>query len=158
MARVCGVPRVSKDEIFQQPDDVARDLAREIREMKEILRDMARKLSQLEMRARRGFPAAFPVAPKKKTQTTAATPAGEPTIVPSEALRIYDELVALARSGSREQVQSRLNSFGVPDLFLLSRELGVSLGRKRPSRPSLVAGILGRINESVMLSTSTLRD
>jgi len=149
---------MSQANMFQTPDDVARELAQEIRELKDVLREISRKVGQIETRVKRVFSSAFPAAPTDSGRKQAAKPDEEPTLSPEGALQVYDELVGLAKAGSRDQVQQRLESFGLPDLALLCRELGVSLRKKKPSRTALVNGVLGRVSESVMLSSSNLRE
>jgi hypothetical protein len=148
---------MNQEEMFQTPDEVAREVAREIRETKDILRDISRKLGWLETRVKRAYPSAFPPAPAGNKGRQASRVAEQPTLSPQQALEIYDQLVQLAKSESREQVRHRLESVSLPDLALLCRELGVSLGKKKPSRPVLIGGILGRVNESIMLSSSNMR-
>jgi hypothetical protein len=149
---------MNEGNMFNSPQDVARELAQEIREFKEVLRDISRKLGQIETRARRAFPSAFPPAERRKSGKEMATVAEQPTLSPEEALRVYDEMVQLAKANSRDQVQQRLESMALPDLALLCRELGVSLGKRKPSSPALIAGIVGRVSESVMMSSSNLRE
>jgi hypothetical protein len=149
---------MNEGNMFHSPEEVARELAKEIREFKEILRDISRKLGQIATRAKRAFPSAFLPAQPRKSRKKVITVVEQPTISPAEALRMYDELVQLAKTNSRDQVQQRLESMELPDLALLCRELGVSLGKKKPSRPALIAGVVGRVTESVMLSSSNLRE
>lgn len=141
--------------MFRTPEEEVKELARELRELKEVLREILNKATQIEARARRTFPAAFPKAPESRPPALKLT--DPPTISPQEALRLYDDLVLMAKHGNKEEVQRRLETMGLPDLALLARELGVSLGKSKPSRKALLKGVLGRINESMMLSTSSLR-
>jgi hypothetical protein len=149
---------MNSENMFHSAEDVAKELAQEIREFKEVLRDISKKLGQLETRAKRAFPSAFPPALPRKQRREESSIAEQPTLSPEEALRVYDELVQLAKRNSRDQAQQRLESMGLPDLALLCKELGVSLGKKKPSRPALIAGVVGRLSESVMLSSSNLRE
>lgn len=142
--------------MFRTTEEEIRELVRELRELKEVLREISGKVAQVEARAKRAFPAAFPkTEPGQRSRGPNLT--DPPTISSQEALRLYDDLVATAKRGQKEGAQRRLESMGLPDLFLLSRELGVSLGKSKPSRKALLSGVLGRINESVMLSASSLR-
>lgn len=144
--------------MFRTPEEETRELAKEIREMKDILREISRKLGQIEVRAKRVFPAAFSNSPSQGARISIPKLSDPPTISPQEALKIYDDLVKMAKEGSKEEVQRRLETMGLPDLALLYRELGVSLGKSKPSRKVLLNGVLGRISESMMLSTSNLRE
>lgn len=142
--------------MFRTPEEELKELVKELRELKEVLREISSKVTHIEARAKRSFPAAFPKAPPGP-KVSASKITDPPTISPQEALKLYDDLVAMAKQGDKEEVQNRLKTMGLPDLALLSRELGVSLGKSKPSRKVLLNGILGRINESMMLSTSSLR-
>lgn len=142
--------------MFRTPDEEVKELVKELRELKDVLRGISSKVAHIEARAKRAFPAAFPKAsPGPKTPAPKIT--DPPTISEKEALKLYDDLVVLAKQGHKGEVQHRLERMDLPDLFLLSRELGVSLGKRKPSRRVLIDGVLGRINESMMLSTSSFR-
>lgn len=143
--------------MFRSTDDEIRELAAEIREIKELLRTISSKVSQMESRAKRAFPSVFPKrAPGAKVQSPKVT--DPPTISPQEALSLFETLLDVARKEGKEVVQHRLEGIVMPDLLLLSQELGVSLGKKKPTRRALQAGIMGRINESLLLSTAGLRN
>lgn len=141
--------------MFRSPEEEARELAKELRELKELLRGISGKIAQIEARARRAFPTTF--AKMARPSSGGQKPTDPPTISPQEALRLYDDLVQLAKGGNKNEAQDRLQEMMLPDLALLARELGVSLGKSKPSRKTLVNGVLGRISESMMLSTSGLR-
>lgn len=142
--------------MFRTPEEEVRELVNELRELKDLLRDISSKVAHIEGRAKRAFPAAFPKAsPGPRTPAPKIT--DPPTISEKEALKLYDDLVVLAKQGDKGEVQHRLETMVLPDLYLLSRELGVSLGKRKPSRKVLIHGVLGRINESMMLSTSSFR-
>jgi hypothetical protein len=70
---------------------------------------------------------------------------------PEEILRVYEELVQLARTGARDDVQARLSSMELQNLELMRRELGISLGSKKPARKPLVSAIQARLNESLLI-------
>lgn len=143
--------------MFRTPDEEARELAREIREFKDVLREISRKLGQIETRVKRVFPAAFPSSSAGGSRPATPKLSDPPTMSPQEVLSLYDGLVKMAREGNKPEVQRQLETIGLPDLALLSRELGVSLGKSKPSRKVLLNGVLGRVSESMMLSTSSLR-
>jgi hypothetical protein len=143
--------------MFRTTEEEVKELVKELRELKDILREISGKVAQVEARAKRAFPAMFPKTPPG-AKSHAPRLTDPPTISPQDALKLYDDLVMLAKQGDKEEVQRRLENMSLPDLFLLSRELGVSLGKSKPSRKTVLNGVLGRINESVMLSTSSLRE
>lgn len=142
--------------MFRTPEEEVKELVKELRELKDVLREISSKVAHIDARAKRSFPAAFPKA-QAGPRVSGPKIKDPPTISPQEALKLYDDLLAMAKQGDKEEVQNRLKTMGLPDLALLSRELGVSLGKSKPSRKVLLNGILGRINESMMLSTSSLR-
>jgi hypothetical protein len=63
-------------------------------------------------------------------------------------------LVAIWKGGTPGRVDARLQEMPVHDLKLMAHELGLSFASK-PSRKSLMSAVIGRINESVMLSRNT---
>lgn len=142
--------------MFRTPEEEVKELVKELRELKDVLREISSKVTHIETRAKRAFPAAFPKAPPGPRPPVPKI-TDPPTISQQEALKLYDDLVVLAKQGDKGEVQHRLEKMGLPDLSLLSRELGVSLGKSKPSRKALIHGVLGRINESMMLSTSGLQ-
>ena len=143
--------------MFRTPEDEVKALAEELRQLKELLRDISRKVVQIEGRAKRAFPLAFPKQPDRE-KPLGPRLTDSPTISPPEALKLYDDLVGMAKEQQKEEVQRRLENMALPNLFLLSRELGISLGKSKPSRRTLMSGVLGRINESIMLSMSWFRE
>jgi WD40 repeat protein len=55
---------------------------------------------------------------------------------------------------SPEKVEAKLQDMGMPDLKLMAHELGLSFASKQSCKV-LVSGIIGRVNESLMLSRNT---
>jgi len=148
---------VSERDPFNSPKEEVERLASELGAVKELLREVSRQLGRLELRVKRAFPATYPAGPREAARGgSSSRPA--PTISAGEALRVYEELVQLARTGARGEIQSRLASMGVPDLELMRRELGVSLGSKKPSKKLLIPAIQARISESFMIGQHTDRD
>lgn len=142
-------------DVFNTTEDEARLIAAELLELKQVLREVSSKLSRIEARAKRAFPVSFPKCEAKRVSSTRAQQA--PSITAEEALRLYDEIVAQARGSGVAGARTRLSSMSLPDLMMMRRELGVSLGKRKPSVQALVNGILGRVNESVMMSRHTPR-
>ena len=142
---------------FNTPTEEVNRLVAEVRETKELLRELSSKLSRIETRLKRVFPPAF--AKKNDEATRERVPAGRkaPTLTVGQAMILYQELVDSARKDQFEEVHRRLSSFGLADLSLLQRELGASLGKKKPSAKALITAILGRVKESIMLSKHTNR-
>ena len=75
--------------MFRTTEEEIKELVKELRELKDLLREISGKVVQVEARAKRAFPAAF-----TKTQPAPRSPAPKltdpPTVSPQEALRLYD--------------------------------------------------------------------
>lgn len=142
---------MSNNDIFNTPEQEIEIVAKELSEIKEALRELSRKLSRIEARASRAFPSAIRkhtnATHRKKSETLSI-----PKMTPEEAVRFYDGVVEQAKDGNIEKARDLLYSLELPDLNLLRSELGVSLGKKKPSRRILMEAILGRVNESVMMT------
>jgi hypothetical protein len=144
-------------DIFNSPTEEAARLAAEFLELKELFRDAGRRLTRIEIRLKRAYPEAFPRRESRSEQPQAST--GEvPSLTPPRARALYEELVLSARKGDMDLVRNQLTSMKPADLDLLRRELGVSLESKQPSRKALVAKILSRLNESIMISQHAHRE
>lgn len=142
---------MSDQDIFNTPEQETVILVKELSEIKDILRELSRKLSRIEARASRAFPAAFVKAADKPRVSREKT-STDPTMSAEQVMHLYDELVQLAKDRNVDQVRIRLERLEFADLNFLRTELGVSLGKKKPSGRVLIEAILGRVNESVMLT------
>lgn len=130
-------------------------LAREMRDLKDSLREISGKLGRMERHLRVFFPASFPKAkaePRKRERLEDSPP----TMTSEQILSVYNELVDLARTDRGVQVEERLSRLGLGDLTLLVRELGVPTG-KNPTRSALGKSVMGRLKQSIMLSRHTAR-
>ena len=143
--------------LFNTPEQEATLLAGEIREIKEILRDLSRKLTRIEGRAKRAFPSAFPKAQLRAKGSMATKGMAPPTMTVEQVIRVFDAAVQQAKGGNLQAAREQLEALAVPDLNLLRIELGASIGKRKPSRPAIMEAILGRVNESVMLTKHTNR-
>lgn len=130
-------------------------LAGELRDLKDILREVSGKLGRIERRLRLFFPESFPKSERHKEKELELH---EPTatINSQQALDLYSELVEIARTGKEQQLEARMASMGIADLALLVRELGAPLGKK-PTRIALTKSLMGRLKQSIMLSRHTVR-
>ena len=144
-------------DMFNTPPEEARQLAEELRQVKDVLKDISRKMTQLETRAKRAFPSAFPKpSPRQRGQTK--TPSAEPpTMTREQVMAIYDQAVKMAKEGDVEGARKQMEAMELGNLNLLRMELGASIGKKKPSKAALLGAILGRLNESVMLTKHTNR-
>jgi hypothetical protein len=136
---------------FRTPPEELQHLLGQIVEVKATLRDVAGRLSQIEQHVRRAFrvPKNPPSRPSGPRGPRPALP--PPSLSSAEALKLFDELPPLLESHGREGVERRLVGLGIPDLKLLVQELGAPLPSK-PSKRALTAAIVGRANESLLLS------
>jgi hypothetical protein len=123
---------MSEQPTFRTPDDEVIRLLDEISAMREVLREVSSKLSRLEMRAKRAFPVAAQAHKEKAKARKAAD--SHATIGPEEALRQYDRMVESARSGSYHEAAELLDQMPLPDLTLLHKEIGLSLGKTKPAK------------------------
>jgi hypothetical protein len=114
------------EDIFRSKEEEAKQVAAEIRELKDIVREVSGKLSRIESRMKRAFPEAFAAIPRKAKPISRATP----TLSPQQVLQLYDEFVESARGGDRENVQRRLSEVDVADLGQMAHELARGLAGK----------------------------
>ena len=144
-------------DMFNTPSEEARQLAEELAQVRNVLKDMLRRLTQIETRAKRAFPSAFPKPiPRKRGQ--AKKPQGmSPTMTHEQVIAIYDKAVKMAKEGDVENARKQIEAMELENLNLLRMELGASIGKKKPSKPVLLGAVLGRMNESVMLTKHTNR-
>lgn len=144
------------NDIFNTPLEEVKRLFEEIKEVKNTLIDLSRKISHIETRVKRAFPAAYPTDSLKEKKSLQVD--RQPSLTTDQALHLYDELVSQVGRGDISLVKERLSSMNIAVLNLMRQELGVSLGKKKPSRKVLVEAILGRINESILLTKHVNRE
>jgi hypothetical protein len=147
---------MSEQDLFNTPSDELKRLVDELRVVKEALREVSKRLAQIDMRMRRSFPTLFPEHSTKRDRMQSSS--DQPTLTPEQATQLYEELVTLAQNDKQSSVHDRLSAVSLPDLNLLRRELGATIGKKKPSRKALEDAILGRIRESVMLTRHANRE
>jgi len=133
-------------------DDETSQLVDEISELKEILREVSKKLTRIETKVRRG---AIPATPKI-SESTVSQPdetTDKPTNLSAEqVIQIYEQLRLKAKNGKEEEVRKKLLSMTATDLSLICLELGMPPTAKNPSRKKMIEVIIGRIKQSLMLS------
>ena len=145
------------EDIFNTPEQEIKRLAEEIKGLKEAAQDVMRSLSRIETRMQRAFPSQYPKGSSSKKERL-SIPDKQPTLSPEQALQLYDELVQQAKRDDTHLIKERLASLNVADLSLLRQELGISIGKKKPSRKALTDLVMSRINESIMLSKHLNRE
>src|SRR5258708_6724080 len=124
---------MNEQDIFNTPTQEAARLASALGEVKEVLREMQRQIGAIEARARRAFPSAFSKA-ASHAAGQAETMSAPPKVNPGQLLRLYDEVVEIAGSRGSDAASARLSEIGVGELNLLRKELGISLGARKPSK------------------------
>jgi hypothetical protein len=139
---------------FRSRDEELEYLGRQMADIREALREIAGRVNQIERHVKRSFGvSSLPGQAKEPRRVADGTPE-RPTMSAEEAISAFDGLVRVWKEQSPDRVESRLQEMGTADLKLLTNELGLSFASK-PSRKTLTAGIIGRINESIMLSRNT---
>jgi hypothetical protein len=137
---------------FRSKEEEVSSLLQELATLRELIRDIAKKLTNIEARTKRAFPsiATKRVAGRAQANVTASLSA-------TDALALYDQVVELAKTGVHDQATDRLAQQSIPDLVVLSKELGLPTGKSKPSRKRLTNAILGRVKQSLMLSRHSVR-
>ena len=140
---------------FRSRDEELEYLGRQIGDVKDALREILGRVNQIERHVKRAFGVStLPGQSAGKRTVTASSPSEAPTISREQVRPIFDDLTRMWKEESPEKVEAKLQEMGIPDLKLMAHELGLSFASK-PSRKVLVSGIIGRVNESLMLSRNT---
>lgn len=145
------------DDLFNKPADEVTRLVKELTETKDALRELSGKLARIETRLSRVFPEAFAKSASDRKKETVNKTSEQATLTANTAVALYEQLVDDARSDRFEAVRQKLSSMSIADLSFLRRELGASLGKRKPSQKALIEVIIGRVRESLMLSKHTNR-
>lgn len=140
---------------FRTPEQEVSRLLDELAGLRDQLRGIGATLGRLELRIKRAFPN---VAAERQSRGANDRGKTEPSLTPEKALQLYDDAVKQAKLGSQDRALAEVQKLALPDLAVLHRELGLSLGRSKPSRKILMNGIINRIKQSVMLSQHTSRE
>jgi len=140
---------MSKKEILAASEQESGGLVEEIGELKEILRDVSRKLTRLETQVKRGVLSAGSKTPDIPTGADVNKPAN---LSAANVLEIYEELRLQAKNGNEEEVRKKLLAMSATDLNLMCCELGMPPSSKNPSRKKMFELIIGRIKQSLRLS------
>jgi hypothetical protein len=133
-------------------DEETVQLVDEIGELKEILREVSRKLTRIETKVKRGGT----IAASKTSEfpnSQAAVDVKIPANLSAEnVLQVYEELRLKAKNGKEQEVTQKLLAMSATDLNLMCCELGMPPTSKNPSRRKMFELIIGRIKQSLMLS------
>ena len=140
---------MSKKEILAASEQESGGLVEQIGELKEILRDVSRKLTRLETQVKRGVLSA---GSKTSDIPTAADVNKPANLSAANVLEVYEELRLQAKNGNEEEVRQKLLAMSATDLNLMCCELGMPPSSKNPSRKKMFELIIGRIKQSLRLS------
>jgi len=140
---------MSKKEILTASEQESGGLVEQIGELKEILRDVSRKLTRLETQVKRGVLSA---GSKKSDIPTGADVNKPANLSAANVLEVYEELRLQAKNGNEEEVRKKLLAMSATDLNLMCCELGMPPSSKNPSRKKMFELIIGRIKQSLRLS------
>lgn len=140
---------MSKKEILAASEQKSGGLVEEIGELKEILRDVSRKLTRLETQVKRGVLSAGSKTSDIPTGADVNKPAN---LSAANVLEVYEELRLQAKNGNEEEVRKKLLGMSATDLNLMCCELGMPPSSKNPSRKKMFELIIGRIKQSLRLS------
>jgi hypothetical protein len=140
---------MSKKEILAASEQESGGLVEEIGELKEILRDVSRKLTRLETQVKRGVISAG----SKTSDIPMGADVNKPAnLSAANVLEVYEELRLQAKNGNEEEVRKKLLAMSATDLNLMCCELGMPPSSKNPSRKKMFELIIGRIKQSLRLS------
>jgi hypothetical protein len=144
---------MNENDLFRDPIQELDRLRKDLDQIKALLRDIAQRVGQIERHAKRAF---VPLKRESNIRTVAghkrrSALAEPPTIDAQQALGLFDELKSIFASDGSQIVMTRLDEMTTPNLKLMARELGLTF-KSKPSKKALSHKILGRMNESVMLS------
>ena len=140
---------MSKKEILAASEQESGGLLEQIGELKEILRDVSRKLTRLETQVKRGVLSAGSKTSDIPTGADVNKPAN---LSAANVLEVYEELRLQAKNGNEEEVRKKLLAMSATDLNLMCCELGMPPSSKNPSRKKMFELIIGRIKQSLRLS------
>lgn len=126
-------------------------LVDEIGELKEILREVSKKLTRIEAQVKRGGLSAG--SKTSELPAVAVADVEKPANLSTEnVLEVYEELRLQAKKGHELEVRQKLSAMSATDLNLMCCELGMPPTSKNPSRKKMFELIIGRIKQSLMLS------
>jgi cysteinyl-tRNA synthetase len=133
-------------------DEQTVQLVDEIGELKEILREVSRKLTRIETKVKRGATAAASKTSEVQNYQAAVDVNKSANLSAENVLQVYEELRLKAKNGNEQEVTQKLLAMSATDLNLMCCELGMPPTSKNPSRRKMFDLIIGRIKQSLMLS------
>ncbi len=138
---------------FRDKHQELEHLIQELKQTKDLLKDIASRMTQIERHVTRAF-IPLPVnsrSSRNLRSDRSSKPSGQATITEQQALAFFDELKALSVSNRNELAVQKLEQLSISDLKLVAHELGLTF-KSKPSKRNLISRIQGRLNESLLLS------
>lgn len=148
---------MNEDDAFRSKTEELQRLTKEVADIKLALKDIAATVARIERHARRSFGVTeAPKGPARSLPTAKrpSVPREAASLTPASALELFDKLSVSYGAGDLAEVEKQMDSMTVPDLRVLTHELGVSLSSNTPKK-ALIVGVIGRLNERAMLSRNT---
>ncbi|MEG3860414.1 hypothetical protein [Microcoleus sp. herbarium12] len=140
-----------KKEILADGNSETGGVLDEIGELKEILREVSKKLTRIEAQVKRGGLSAG--SKTSELPAVAVANVDKPANLSTDnVLEVYEELRLQAKKGHELEVRQKLSAMSATDLNLMCCELGMPPSSKNPSRKKMFELIIGRIKQSLMLS------
>jgi len=144
--------------LFRTPEEELERLGRQLADIREALKEISSRVSLIERHVKRAFGLSrLPGDAASRASRPPKEAGGMPSFPPEQARPILEEPVQTWRESSPDAARARLDAMSAPDLKLLAHELGLSFPKK-PSRKALVSALIGRINESILLSRNASRE
>ncbi len=141
------------ENVFRSKEEELQRLIQEISEVKSQLKEISSSVGRIERHVKRSF--GIPPKPKATkiflSKGNRKQDKEKPSISPEQSLKIFDELSAIWDREKPQAVEERLQEMSIPDLKIIAQELGITFPSK-PSKKLLFSGIIGRLNETAMLS------
>ena len=131
---------------FRTSDEEISKLLRECSELRQTLKAISAQLARMENRIKLAFPNVV-----HQRQPTRRAPT-ETSLSAEDAQLRFNELVALASEGKTLEAERELESISAADLLAVTKQVGVSFPRSKPSVRAMRDAILGKIRESLLLS------
>jgi hypothetical protein len=141
-----------KKDILPAGDSETGGVLDEIGELKEILREVSKKLTRIEAQVKRGGLYAGSKTSEPAVAVAAADVEKPANLSADNVLEVYEELRLQAKKGHELEVRQKLAAMSANDLNLMCCELGMPPSSKNPSRKKMFELIIGRIKQSLMLS------
>ncbi|MGZ8395583.1 MAG: hypothetical protein ACXW3X_02870 [Rhodoplanes sp.] len=144
---------MTNDVEFRSPEEEVVKLLEECGEIRNILKGLSAQLTRIETRLKRAFPSVNTRFSVKRS----TAPSASATITPEQTLAEFDKVVDLVKSRFFKEAERLLTGRSSLDLLVISKELGITFPKSKPSMKSMREAIFGKVRESVQLSSHSRR-